>query len=139
MLGVGGRRAAGEEPPAVPESSGPPATPTTPSASAPVSTRPADEEAPKGTAKVKGAKLAGKPIRLKVVSSEAGKAVASGFELKTSGTGGKLKVMLQPARARLDSHRPKILKLKPLGKKNRKKALALKRALRRKGVQARPS
>ncbi len=129
----------GEEPPAVPESSEPPATPTTPTtppASVPVSTRPADEEAPEGTAKVKGAKVAGKPIRLKVVSSEAGKAVASGFELKTSGKGGKLKVMLQPARARLDSHRPKILKLKPLGKKNRKKALTLKQALRRKGVQA---
>ena len=119
----------------------------------PVGDPPAGEEldttAPTGSVKTKRRYRAGRPIKLTVVSDEDGKVVARGKQVQTSAGSAsvsawawsakkrkRVKVKLKPVRRSVAAGVPEKLKLKPKGRKNRKKAKQLRRVVNRRGAKA---
>ena len=112
----------------------------------------ADTTAPEGKVSKVGKAKAGRPIKLKVVANEDGRVVARGHQARTSAGRAsaslsawvarkrgfkRLKVKLKPARKQISAGEQTRLKLKPKGKKNRRKARRLRRLVNGKGAKAR--
>lgn len=99
-----------------------------------------DTSGPAGRASGKGKNKAGGPTKIAVSSDEDGTVAAAGVQRQT-GNGGrgskkKLTVKLKPVRKRVSAGRTVVLKLKPHGKKGRKAARKLRRAMRKRGAKA---